>query len=1245
MPLVVSLRLVPGPLPTFATTLFAGVLLAVIGCSGGSNTDSGSSPDPTPPRCGDGIVQAGEDCDDGNTIDTDACRNTCALASCGDGLLQADEVCDDGNTIDTDDCMNSCHPPAALTKTIGPIFLKPAPRRPVAAVYLVSPGGDFQVDLAVDRIGSPGGAGAAMDDPYPTTANIALVRVFDPDETLRHWHYQRQEPAMATPLLIASTTEPPPPSFHFDASGNTKGYRISLSKPGIYEVRVSTNSYKTVVALQLPDAIGYGVSQQNGAFGWPYCLTTCLPAAATPLYAFMPRHPSARMFLELNQAGDLSVPLPTVRLLDAPSPFIPVAVDSAKRYELAPGTEDAGVVWQLDFPASEKVNDFTAVGVPLILCDSPASAKAIHASTVTVLSGPHKGTLVSHRFQREILELLPELLDPALVGSEALSDTLNGPAFSAVPTLPACAGTGLATGPGALTPDQAWRHSDLLHSYDSPLKTVRWYLSRASVAPNGVVSYGSGAPMLELSASSHFAGALGLPLLERQQCREAMECVAGGACGGDGGCVVPFDPSTSRWDVLRGVRYKVRDNVSNYGAFTGLGLPGGAARQLLLAATLVHPCNPWGPATEGAALPHPELVARAAAHGLADLLVVGEDERQLSVGDADPYPGSAGFQLSEFAQNFGAVAGQLQKLLPGTGAQKDLGARLQRVWAAGLRRVLDRHQPVYMTTTMNQSSTFLLATEEFAHGSEGLSFAPLYRQVARENAVRFVAEASPVGWLPEASGPSFSYAGIQHWHMGNYLKLTAKDPEGEDTGLRDALAASYRFFSRFTAEEPDGQRTTGFNFSHRIGVGFEQEQYQGARGMVETIPEVALWSAWQFPQSGPSLNQTLLGVKSLAAGFGGPVDAIPRLSLGGHPEVALSLDSTLRPVLPLLPAKAVGDLELLLPEAASGKPPELLTVHRSAYYAALYVAHPALRYSYAAHFPTTRSMPLKKDGVLIEDVDPKTESGDLGGYTTPHAIDLYQPSPMVGGGLSLLTTPGYGSALLATNWSPLTHHGLVAEIADLVTVGTKLRFWEDYEQVTIDRTAIGPGGDCARLFPAAEHLTLPTGFSVYGRLDGQAQDVSEQKPLLYQNICYARHYTFLAERVAVRVLLKRSGPAEGGALTRLFENIPIPTCTRNGCAAMDGKGGTLNRKAKGASIALDLTLGARLVHVRDGAAPKPGGLDIVLPPGRTVSIKPHGLRYSYYGSELQVGRIEVELVVPGANGEGTSLDYELVPVN
>ncbi|MEZ4380747.1 MAG: DUF4215 domain-containing protein [Nannocystaceae bacterium] len=61
------------------------------------------------PVCGNGIVEVGEACDDGNSVETDACRSTCAAASCGDGVTWAGvEACDDGDDDDGDACLSTC---------------------------------------------------------------------------------------------------------------------------------------------------------------------------------------------------------------------------------------------------------------------------------------------------------------------------------------------------------------------------------------------------------------------------------------------------------------------------------------------------------------------------------------------------------------------------------------------------------------------------------------------------------------------------------------------------------------------------------------------------------------------------------------------------------------------------------------------------------------------------------------------------------------------------------------------------------------------------------------------------------------------------------------------------------------------------------------------------------------------------------------------------------------------------------
>jgi cysteine-rich repeat protein len=74
------------------------------------------------PMCGNGIIEAGEQCDDQGTAAGDGCSPTCAQEPgwtctgapsacdeiCGDTLVVGGEGCDDGNAIDTDGCTTKC---------------------------------------------------------------------------------------------------------------------------------------------------------------------------------------------------------------------------------------------------------------------------------------------------------------------------------------------------------------------------------------------------------------------------------------------------------------------------------------------------------------------------------------------------------------------------------------------------------------------------------------------------------------------------------------------------------------------------------------------------------------------------------------------------------------------------------------------------------------------------------------------------------------------------------------------------------------------------------------------------------------------------------------------------------------------------------------------------------------------------------------------------------------------------------
>jgi cysteine-rich repeat protein len=79
------------------------------------NNTGECEPDGGPePVCGNGIVEDGEQCDDGESnSDGGPCHLDCTLCpgttpGCGNGVLEAGEECDDGNLTDGDGCSSTC---------------------------------------------------------------------------------------------------------------------------------------------------------------------------------------------------------------------------------------------------------------------------------------------------------------------------------------------------------------------------------------------------------------------------------------------------------------------------------------------------------------------------------------------------------------------------------------------------------------------------------------------------------------------------------------------------------------------------------------------------------------------------------------------------------------------------------------------------------------------------------------------------------------------------------------------------------------------------------------------------------------------------------------------------------------------------------------------------------------------------------------------------------------------------------
>ena len=83
-----------------------GAACAIDGIGVGQCVDDTCAIDPT---CGNGILDAGEECDDGNSDSGDGCEVVCRFEfACGDGVLDPGEACDDGNNDDRDGCDYNC---------------------------------------------------------------------------------------------------------------------------------------------------------------------------------------------------------------------------------------------------------------------------------------------------------------------------------------------------------------------------------------------------------------------------------------------------------------------------------------------------------------------------------------------------------------------------------------------------------------------------------------------------------------------------------------------------------------------------------------------------------------------------------------------------------------------------------------------------------------------------------------------------------------------------------------------------------------------------------------------------------------------------------------------------------------------------------------------------------------------------------------------------------------------------------
>lgn len=917
---------------------------------------------------------------------------------------------------------------------------------PALSLYVINP-----ADSATGRLTIRRGARREGDR--------LMIRVFDPEERLTLWQYL--EPGKLADTLGPGSSEIwgipiMIPDTIIEPNDLLADMDLALAGKGVHQVRVTAGQNNSVVTVQIDHACDYGVSFQNGA-AYPW------DPAIKAAYLYVPPHAEA---LTLCGAG--------IQVEDETGKAIFPEPGQTERKEVTVPITKTGVVWTFRFADSAKWS-FAAAGFPVILCNTKDAAETIKAS-VEVLPD---GTVVCHKFQRRIAELLPTLLTPDKVGNTAELLALWKPS----PADPAWL-------------DQPQRNAMLIGGYGLFSQTY------AALAEQN------------LDPTSHWSGSIGLTWKEK----------------------MALPAPSNRWDRLRSVP----------GLWAGASSAGNAVQTLAEAADLDIPLNPWRGRNE--------LRWRAAASALRDLMTLGEDEVWRGYGaDMNSYPGFLGFVIAKkHFREFALVAPHMPP-------------EIRAVWTEGLRHVVDRHLPDELVSCMNQSSHYLVGWECFAQGSGDQRYTDLVRRYAQ----RFARSASPAGYFIENCGPDATYCGMQHFYMALYYRLSG------DKAFLEAIRGSYRFFNHTVAPEPGGRVMGAFNFAHRTPDGFHNEQYGGAKGILDDVlPEVGLWAV--KPPTDAERGQAVASLKEqLARPLPKPMD----LDFG-TPRYRYWTDKPDR--------TGTWPAEEKLPFTRN-LANELIAVKRPTYYTAIYVGRPMPDEWY-----------LRERSIFRQPLPDRAE--DTGGEPWKYYYTINAASPLLGGGMSLFWTPGYGNAIFTGNCTPLAHHGIVAIDRNGV------RWWEDY-------------------------------FATRFELDEKAGTLTITGQIEKQPLRYARTYRFFDDRVEIELRLETD--QEKVELADLIENLPLlggPAKANGQTISADNEQPVVDTAGvpEGRKV-VKSTARSRTIRVADSQG---RGVDIRLDEERPLRLCRSGMTV---GNLLRFDRAEIVLPVTVTKVAPLVLRYSIVP--
>lgn len=240
--------------------------------------------------CGNGIIETGEQCDDGNTVTGDGCSAVCISEFeesdpiCGDGKLSQFEQCDDGNNTDGDGCSAVCRVEAVntgggldcsvnTTETITVTLSSPAgscdfPTRRndgnVAGINTVTQTVQSSNVCSFNSVSATGNDGSIIyDDAFAITINNAILLashspLYDPfpnDGVLKIWNGFATIDQLRLRTRSGSNNHPP------RCLGESSCTIPASQERGQFSLDISANAASTL-AQYLYDATQYNISIQ-----------------------------------------------------------------------------------------------------------------------------------------------------------------------------------------------------------------------------------------------------------------------------------------------------------------------------------------------------------------------------------------------------------------------------------------------------------------------------------------------------------------------------------------------------------------------------------------------------------------------------------------------------------------------------------------------------------------------------------------------------------------------------------------------------------------------------------------------------------------------------------------------------------------------------------------------------------------------------------------------------------------------